>query len=132
MEHHPRTSGNTPLTGSKDLLQKVRKGRERKDEDRHVRTGGRFGSDHQQPEAVREPRRRFCGLRYEEGRVRIGMLHLDEIPVIRGDGTMIVTKVDDKKYVGKDVRYISVFRCRSLNLCSTSFTRMDGRQHQRE
>lgn len=35
---------------------------------------------------------------------------LDEIVVFRGDGTMIVTKVDEKKYVGKDVRYIAVFR----------------------
>ncbi|MFM2208263.1 MAG: hypothetical protein RL213_2238 [Bacteroidota bacterium] len=35
---------------------------------------------------------------------------LDEILVIRGDGSLIVTKVGEKKYVGKDVRYISVFR----------------------
>jgi topoisomerase IV subunit A len=35
---------------------------------------------------------------------------LDEIVVFRGDGTMIVTKVGEKKYVGKDVRYISLFR----------------------
>ena len=35
---------------------------------------------------------------------------LDEIIVFRGDGTMIVTKVDEKKYVGKDVRHIAVFR----------------------
>jgi topoisomerase-4 subunit A len=35
---------------------------------------------------------------------------LDEIVVFRGDGTMIVTKVDDKKYVGKDVRHIAVYR----------------------
>ena len=35
---------------------------------------------------------------------------LDEIVVFRGDGTMIVTKVGDKKYVGKDVRYIALFR----------------------
>ncbi|MFM2135208.1 MAG: hypothetical protein RL021_608, partial [Bacteroidota bacterium] len=35
---------------------------------------------------------------------------LDEILVIRGEGSLIVTKVGDKKYVGKDVRYISVFR----------------------
>ncbi len=35
---------------------------------------------------------------------------LDEIVVFRGDGTMIVSKVDDKKYVGKDVRHIAIFR----------------------
>jgi len=35
---------------------------------------------------------------------------LDEMLVIRGDGTLLVTKVGDKKYVGKDVRYISIFR----------------------
>ncbi len=35
---------------------------------------------------------------------------LDEMIVFRGDGTMIVTKVDEKKYVGKDVRHISIFR----------------------
>src|SRR5436190_9025288 len=35
---------------------------------------------------------------------------LDEIMVFRSDGTMIVTKVDEKKYVGKDVRHIALFR----------------------
>ncbi len=35
---------------------------------------------------------------------------LDEIIVFRGDGTMIVSKVDDKKYVGKDIRHIALFR----------------------
>lgn len=35
---------------------------------------------------------------------------LDEIIVFRGDGTMITTKVDEKKYVGKDVRHISIYR----------------------
>ncbi|REJ82318.1 MAG: DNA gyrase/topoisomerase IV subunit A [Bacteroidetes bacterium] len=35
---------------------------------------------------------------------------LDDIIVFRGDGTMIVTKVDEKKYVGKDVRHIAVYR----------------------
>ncbi|MFM8431765.1 MAG: DNA gyrase/topoisomerase IV subunit A [Bacteroidota bacterium] len=35
---------------------------------------------------------------------------LDEILVIRGDGSLMVTKVGEKKYVGKDVRYITVFR----------------------
>lgn len=35
---------------------------------------------------------------------------LDEMIVFRGDGTMIVAKVDEKKYVGKDVRHISIFR----------------------
>ena len=35
---------------------------------------------------------------------------LDEIIVFRGDGTMLVSKVDEKKYVGKDIRHIAVFR----------------------
>jgi len=35
---------------------------------------------------------------------------LDEIIVFRGDGTMIVTKVDEKKYVGKDVLHIAIYR----------------------
>src|SRR6185436_10200767 len=35
---------------------------------------------------------------------------IDDIIVFRGDGTMIVTKVGEKKYVGKDVRYIALFR----------------------
>lgn len=35
---------------------------------------------------------------------------LDEIIVFRGDGTMMVTKVGEKKYVGKDVRHIALFR----------------------
>ena len=35
---------------------------------------------------------------------------LDEIMVFRSDGTMIVTKVDEKKYVGKNVEHIAVYR----------------------
>lgn len=35
---------------------------------------------------------------------------IDDIIVFRGDGTMIVTKVDEKKYVGKDVRHIAVYK----------------------
>jgi hypothetical protein len=35
---------------------------------------------------------------------------LDEIMVFRGDGTMIVTKVDEKKYIGKNVEHIAVYR----------------------
>lgn len=35
---------------------------------------------------------------------------IDDIIVFRGDGTMIVTKVADKSFVGKDVKYINVFK----------------------
>lgn len=35
---------------------------------------------------------------------------LDDIIVFRGDGTMLVTKVGEKKYVGKDVLHIALLR----------------------
>lgn len=35
---------------------------------------------------------------------------LDDIIVFRGDGTMLVTKVADKKFIGKDIRHVSVWK----------------------
>ena len=35
---------------------------------------------------------------------------LDDILVIRGDGVLMVTKVGEKKYVGKDVKFITIYR----------------------
>ncbi len=35
---------------------------------------------------------------------------IDDVVVIRGDGTMLVTKVGDKKFVGTDIVHVSVFK----------------------
>ena len=35
---------------------------------------------------------------------------LDDILVIRKDGTLVVTKVDSKKFVGKDILYLGVYQ----------------------
>jgi len=35
---------------------------------------------------------------------------IDDLIVFRGDGTMVVTKVAEKKFVGKDVRHIAVWK----------------------
>jgi topoisomerase-4 subunit A len=34
---------------------------------------------------------------------------MDDIIVVRKDGTVVVTKVEDKKFIGKNIEYISVF-----------------------
>jgi topoisomerase-4 subunit A len=51
---------------------------------------------------------------------------LDEIMVFRGDGTMIVTKVDEKKYVGKNVEHIAVYRKNRATTC-VQYDLPDGR-----
>ncbi|MCT4665203.1 MAG: DNA gyrase/topoisomerase IV subunit A [Flavobacteriales bacterium] len=35
---------------------------------------------------------------------------IDDIIVFRKDGTMVVSKVDDKKFLGKDILYVNVFK----------------------
>jgi len=52
----------------------------------------------------------FAGFGLKKDELVSDCSDLDEIMVFRNDGTMIVTKVDEKKYVGKNVEHIAVYR----------------------
>lgn len=110
VEHHLANIRQFTITWYKELLKKYGKGRERKTkiETFEQVVASEVIINNQKLYVNREDG--FAGFGMKKDEFVSECSDLDEILVIRGDGTMIVTKVDDKKYVGKDVRYISVFR----------------------
>lgn len=94
----------------KDLLKKYGKGRERKTQISSFEAvvASEVIINNQKLYVNREDG--FAGFSLKKDEFVSDCSELDEIIVFRGDGTMIVTRVDEKKYVGKDVRYIAVYR----------------------
>lgn len=110
VEHHLSNLRAYTISWYKDLLKKYGKGRERKTE---------IGSFEQVNAAEVIINNLKLYVNREEGFAGSGMRkdeflcecsNLDDIIVFRGDGTMIVTKVDEKKYVGKDIRHIALYK----------------------
>ncbi|HNS11718.1 MAG TPA: DNA gyrase/topoisomerase IV subunit A [Bacteroidia bacterium] len=110
VEHNLANLRTYTITWYKDLLKKYGKGRERKTE---------IGSFEQVNAAEVIMNNLKLYVNREEGFAGSGMRkdeflcecsNLDDIIVFRGDGTMIVTKVDEKKYVGKDIRHIALYK----------------------
>jgi topoisomerase-4 subunit A len=94
----------------KELLKKYGKGRERKtkiDSFEQV-VASEVTISNQKLYVNREEG--FAGFGLKKDEFVSDCSDLDEIMVFRSDGTMIVTKVDEKKYVGKNVEHISVYR----------------------
>jgi len=52
----------------------------------------------------------FIGTALKDGEYVCKCSKLDNIIVVLKDGTLIVTKIDDKKYVGKDILYANVWK----------------------
>jgi topoisomerase-4 subunit A len=94
----------------KELLRKYGKGRERKTKIKSFEQviASEVMIDNQKLYVNRDDG--FAGFSLKKDEFVSDCSDLDEIIVFRGDGTMIVTKVDEKKYVGKDVRHIALFR----------------------
>jgi len=110
VEHHLAHIKQFAINYFKELLKKYGKGKERKT---------KIDSFEQVVASEVMINNQKLYVNYEEGFAGTGMKKdeflcecsdLDEIIVFRGDGTMIVTKVGDKKYVGKDIRHIALFR----------------------
>ena len=94
----------------KELLKKYGKGRERKTkiDSFEAVVASEVIINNQKLYVNREDG--FAGYGMKKDEFLCECSDLDEIIAFRGDGTMIVTKVDEKKYVGKDVRHIALFR----------------------
>ncbi|MBK5284585.1 MAG: hypothetical protein JJE25_04225, partial [Bacteroidia bacterium] len=94
----------------KELLKKYGKGRERKTkiESFEQVVASEVMINNQKLYVNRDEG--FAGFSLKKDEFLCDCSDLDEIIVFRGDGTMIVTKVDEKKYIGKDVRHIALFR----------------------
>ncbi len=94
----------------KELIRKYGKGRERKTkiDSFEAVVASEVMINNQKLYVNREEG--FAGFSMKKDEFLCDCSDLDEIVVFRGDGTMIVTKVGEKKYVGKDVRHIALFR----------------------
>src|SRR5205085_7573092 len=98
------------ITWYKDLLKKYGKGHERRTKSSSFEqvVASEVTISNQKLYVNREDG--FAGFSLKKDEFVCDCSDLDEIIVFRSDGKMIVTKVDEKKYVGKDVIYINVFR----------------------
>jgi topoisomerase IV subunit A len=110
VEHHLAHIKQFAINYFKELLKKYGKGKERKtkiDSFEQV-VASEVMINNQKLYVNREEG--FAGTGMKKDEFLCECSDLDEIIIFRGDGTMLVTKVGDKKYVGKDVRHIALFR----------------------
>jgi topoisomerase-4 subunit A len=110
IDHHLAHIKTFAINYFKELLRKYGKGRERKTKISSFEAvvASEVMINNQKLYVNREEG--FAGYGMKKDEFLCECSDLDEIVVFRGDGTMIVTKVGDKKYVGKDVRHIALFR----------------------
>ncbi|MBK9542265.1 MAG: DNA gyrase/topoisomerase IV subunit A [Bacteroidetes bacterium] len=110
VENHLANIKPYAINWYKELLRKYGKGRERKTEIGSFEQviASEVIINNQKLYVNREDGFAGYGLKKDEFVTECS--NLDDIIVFRGDGTMIVTKVDEKKYVGKDVRHIAILR----------------------
>lgn len=110
VKHHLNNLVDFAIDYYKRLKQKYGKGRERKTEIRAF-------ENIEATKVIAANRKLYVNR--EEGFAGWGMRKdeyvcdcsdLDDIIVFRGDGTMVVTKVDNKKFVGKDIICIAVWK----------------------
>lgn len=110
IEHHLAHIKTFAINYFKELIRKYGKGKERKtkiDSFEAVVASEVMINNHKLYVNREEG---FAGYGMKKDEFLCECSDLDEIVVFRGDGTMIVTKVGEKKYVGKDVRHIALFR----------------------
>jgi topoisomerase IV subunit A len=110
VEHDLANIRQYTITWFKDLLKKYGKGRERKTKISSFEqvVASEVIISNQKLYVNREDG--FAGFSLKKDEFVSDCSELDEMIIFRGDGSMIVTKVDEKKFVGKDVRHISIFR----------------------
>jgi topoisomerase-4 subunit A len=110
IEHHLAHIKTFAINYFKELIRKYGKGKERKTriESFEAVVASEVMINNQKLYVNREEG--FAGYGMKKDEFLCECSDLDEIVVFRSDGSMIVTKVGEKKYVGKDVRYIALFR----------------------
>src|SRR5205814_622085 len=104
IEHHLAHIKTFAINYFKELMRKYGKGKERRTKISSFETvvASEVMISNQKLYVNRDEG--FAGYKMKNDEFVTECSDLDEIVVFRGDGTMIVTKVDEKKYVGKDVR----------------------------
>ena len=110
VEHHLANIKQYTITWYKDLLKKYGKGCERKTKISSFEQviASEVTISNQKLYVNRDEG--FAGFSLKKDEFVSDCSDLDEIIVFRSDGKMTVTKVDEKKYVGKDVLHITVYK----------------------
>lgn len=110
VEHHLGHSKQYAIAWFRELLKKYGKGRERKTKIGSFEqvVASEVIINNQKLYVNREEG--FAGYMLKKDEFVEDCSSLDDIIVFRADGTMIVARIDEKKYVGKDVKHIAVFR----------------------
>jgi topoisomerase-4 subunit A len=92
------------------LLKKYGKGRERKTEIRSFETLNASHAVLANTKLYANYKEGFIGTGLKKDEFAFECSDLDNIIVFRKDGKMVVTKVADKSFVGKDISYLAVFQ----------------------
>ena len=110
VEHHLANIRAYTISWYKELLKKYGKGKERRTiiSSFEQVVASEVTISNQKLYVNREDG--FAGFSLKKDEFVSDCSDLDEIIVFRSDGKMIVAKVDEKKYVGKDVLHISVYK----------------------
>ncbi len=110
VEHNLANIRQYTISWYKELLKKYGKGKERKTKSSSFEqvVASEVTISNQKLYVNREDG--FAGFSLRKDEFVSDCSDLDEIIVFRRDGNMIVTRVDEKKYVGKDVLHIAVYK----------------------
>lgn len=109
-EYHLEHLTEYAITWYQNLKKKYSDGRERKTEIRHFDTIeiSKVVINNEKLYVNREEG--FAGYGIKKDEFVCDCSDIDDIVVMRADGTMLVTKIADKAFVGKDILHINVFR----------------------
>lgn len=93
-----------------NLLKKYGKGRERKTEIRQFETINASNAAIANTKLYVNYKEGFIGTSLKKDEFAFDCSDIDNIIVFRKDGKMVVTKVAEKSFVGKDISYIAIFQ----------------------
>lgn len=110
VQHHLDNITDYTVEYYKNLKKKYGKGRERKTEIKPFETivATQVAAANVKLYVNREEG--FAGYGMKKDEYVCDCSDLDDIIVFRQDGTMVVTKISDKAFVGKDILYINIFK----------------------
>lgn len=110
VQHHLDNLVEYAIEYFKNLKKKYGKGRERKTELRHFDTIDVSQVVVNNVKLYVNREEGFAGFGLKKDEFVSDCSDIDDIIVFRQDGTMLVTKIDDKTFVGKDILHIGVFK----------------------
>lgn len=110
VQHHLEHLNDYAIAWYKDLKKKYSAGRERKTEIRSFDAVEAVQVVVRNEKLYWDKENGFAGFGLKTGELICDVSDLDDMIVFREDGTMMVSKVTDKTYIGKNARYVNIFK----------------------